>query len=444
MPIPKDGNLTLVENYRPISLLPLPSKLLEKIVHRNISEYLDTHNILTDIQGGYRKNHSTVQTIGTLTDDILRERNVGRNTLAVFIDLKKAFDTVDHSILLRKCDRYGIVGKAGIWLKNYLTGRKQSTLANGIKSTKADITCGVPQGSILGPLLFLLYVNDIEHICKHSKVLLYADDTVLYISGNNQKEVNKNMQEDLALYYGWCKANRLTINSKKTKFMCFSGKAYWNNCKLQINNENIYEVDQYKYLGVTLDTALSYDKFVTGQLKTAAYRTYQMARLNAFIDVPTAILLYKTYILPILEYGDILFAGVKKDLLKKRQKAQNRGLKVAQRADHLTPTYNIHAVAKLNMLEDRMYAHQLKEAYVRSRQMKYRDNRNLVTRAWDGPILKCYTAHGGAYTRSLEHTLALVWNDLDPEDRKTETLDKFKLEITKFLLLNKPKLDIPG
>ena len=183
VPIPKDGNLTLVENYRPISLLPLPSKLLEKIVHRNISEYLDHNNILTEIQGGYRKNHSTIQTIGTLTDDILRERNVGRNTLAVFIDLKKAFDTVDHSILLRKCDRYGIVGKAGIWLKHYLTDRKQCTLANGTKSPKTNITCGVPQGSILGPLLFLLYVNEIEYICKHSKVLLYADDTVLYVSG---------------------------------------------------------------------------------------------------------------------------------------------------------------------------------------------------------------------------------------------------------------------
>ena len=151
-------------------------------------------------------------------------------------------------------------------------------------------------------------------------------------------------------------------------------------------------------------------------------------------------MLYKTYILPILEYGDILFAGVKRDLLKKRQKAQNRGLKVAQRVDRLTPTYNVHATARLNMLEDRLYAHQLKEAYIRSRKIQYRDNRNLITRAWDGPLLKCHIPHGGAYTRSLEHSLAIVWNDLDPEDRCIETLDKFKLEINKFLFLNKPKI----
>ena len=168
-----------------------------------------------------------------------------------------------------------------------------------------------------------------------------------------------------------------------------------------------------------------------------------MARLNAFIDVKTAILLYKTYILPILEYGDILYAGVKKDILKKRQKAQNRGLKVAQRVDYLTPTYRVHAVARLNMLEDRLYAHQLKEAYIRSRKNKHKDNRNLNTRAWQGPILKCHTAHSAAYTRSLEHTLAFVWNDLEPEDRSLETLDRFKKEISKFLDLNKPKIDNP-
>ena len=440
IPIPKDGNLTLVENYRPISLLPLPSKLLEKIVHRNISDFLEEHNILTDIQGGYRKGLSTIHTIGDLTDDILRERNIGKETLAVFIDLKKAFDTLDHSILLRKCDRYGIVGKAGIWLTEYLRERKQSTLANGIKSKSESIVCGVPQGSVLGPLLFLLYVNELDKVCKHCKVLLYADDTVLYVSGNDQKDLAAKMQEDLDRYYDWCYTNRLTINSKKTKYMCFTSKVNWFNCRLSINGEKIYQVDNYKYLGVILDQALSYEKFVKSQLKTTAFRTYQLARLNPFVDIDTAILLYKTYVLPILEYGDVLYAGVKKDTLRKIQKAQNRGLKVAQRTDYLTPTYDIHARAKLNMLEDRLYVHQLKEAFIRCQKPRYRDNRNLVTRAWDGPILKCYTAHSCAYTRSLEHSLAFVWNDLIPADRMIDSLDKFKVELYKFLDLNKPKV----
>ena len=223
--------------------------------------------------------------------------------------------------------------------------------------------------------------------------------------------------------------------------MCFSNNNHWNRCRLKINNENIFEVEQYKYLGVILDKALSYEKFINNQLKTVAYRTYQMARLNAYISVPIAIKLYKTFILPILEYGDILCAGVNVGLLNRRQKAQNRGLKVAMRLPFGTPTYDIHARARLNMLEHRMYAHQIKEGYSRSRIHKYVDNRNLLTRAWDGPVLTVLTANGAPYTRSLESTLGLVWNDLDSEDRNIETLDLFKNEIYKFLEINKPKLN---
>ena len=440
VPIPKDGNPTLVENYRPISLLPLPSKILEKIVHRNLIEYLDENNILSDKQGGYRKGCSTVNTIGKLTDDILRDRNVGKETLAVFIDLKKAFDTVHHSILLKKCDRYGIRGKPLIWLENYLSGRRQCTFANNVKSEKLDISYGVPQGSILGPLLFLLYVNEVENVLKECKVLLYADDTVIYLSGQTSKDVNRKMQSDLDRYYEWCHLNRLTLNAKKTKFMCFANTYKWKDCKLKINGEKINGVSNYKYLGVVLDDALTYEKFINGQLRTAGFRTYQMARLNAFIDKPTALLLYKTNILPILEYGDILIAGCKVDLLARIQRAQNRGIKVALRLHYRTPTYDVHALANLNMLHDRLEAHQMKEAYRRVKIEAYRDNRNLNTRAWDGPVLKCCTPNGVAYTRSLEHTISHVWNVLRPVDRNIETLEEFMSGVKIKLAIVKPKI----
>ena len=116
---------------------------------------------------------------------------------------------------------YGIVGKTLVWLEDYLNNRKQCTLANSVKSDLLGITCGVPQGSILGPLLFLLYVNDVEDACKGCKILLYADDTVLFLSGKNERDLNRTMQSELNSYYNWCHVNRLTVNSKKTKYMCF-------------------------------------------------------------------------------------------------------------------------------------------------------------------------------------------------------------------------------
>ena len=154
VPLPKGGDKNNVTNLRPVSLLPLPGKLLEKVMHKRISNHLEVNNILSSFQGGYRKNHSTVHTIADFTDDILRERNVGRFTLAIYIDLKKAFDTVDHTILVNKLERYGISDKTVKWMKDYLSNRKQRTLANGIMSSIENVTCGVPQGSILGPLMF--------------------------------------------------------------------------------------------------------------------------------------------------------------------------------------------------------------------------------------------------------------------------------------------------
>ena len=159
VPLPKDGNLDSVNNWRPISLLPLPGKLLEKSVHTQLIEHLTLQHILDKNQGGFRKGFSTTSTIAKLTDDIYSAINNSELTLAVFIDFKKAFDTLDHNILLLKMKHLGLKDNAIKWFKNYLHGRTQCTVANDITSDPLPITCGVPQGSILGPLLFLCYIT---------------------------------------------------------------------------------------------------------------------------------------------------------------------------------------------------------------------------------------------------------------------------------------------
>ena len=220
-PLPKAGNSSDVSNLRPISLLPLPSKMIEKIVHNRIYNHCNNNNLLDPKQGGFRPNHSTISTTAFYISDIYGAMNNNEITLSVYIDAMKAFDTVNHKMLLKKIEHFGINGKNLRWVKNYLSNRKQCTYANNILSEEKIITCGVPQGSVCGPLLFLFYINDISKVLKNCKVSLYADDTVLYYSAKDMQNVISSIQSDLTRLNMWCNKNRLTINCKKTKYCIY-------------------------------------------------------------------------------------------------------------------------------------------------------------------------------------------------------------------------------
>ena len=191
IPLYKGGDKTDVGNYRPVSLLPLPGKLIEKIAHSYFSGFLEFNGVLTENQGGFRKGFSTAGSIVDLTNLLLNNVNSGNLSLAAFIDLRKAFDTVNHEILLEKLCLYGIKHNNLKWCANYLTNRFQKTMANGVLSRERAIACGVPQGSVLGPLFFIVYVNDVMSAVKNVHVQLYADDTVLVANGKTVNEASE-------------------------------------------------------------------------------------------------------------------------------------------------------------------------------------------------------------------------------------------------------------
>ena len=182
-PLHKSGTKDDPRNYRPISVLPVVSKVLERLIHKQLASYFDDHNLLCKSQSGFRRMHSTETAVTYFADEILMNTDKGLVTGSVFIDLAKAFDTVDHDILLSKLEYYGVCDKTLSWFKNYFTGRKQFVHIDSQTSEELAVTSGVPQGSILGPLLFIVYINDLPRCVKHCSVNMYADDTVLYLAG---------------------------------------------------------------------------------------------------------------------------------------------------------------------------------------------------------------------------------------------------------------------
>ena len=211
----------MLNNYRPISLLSIFSKIIEKVIYQRLFNFINTNNALFSSPYGFRKNHSTINAVTELVSHVIKAMNRKEHTISVFLDLSKAFDTVNHNILLHKLEFYGIRGIALQWLKNKLTGRKQYILYNNTQSSKQYITCGVPQGSVLGPLLFLIYINDIPNCLKHSKSIVFADDTTIFASCNNMNTLYNNMNDDLANLINWFKANMLSLNIAKTNYLLF-------------------------------------------------------------------------------------------------------------------------------------------------------------------------------------------------------------------------------
>ena len=215
VPIFKNGNKSDVSNYRPISLLPVPGKIFEHVLHDHISYFLERINYRSYKQNGFRKKHSTLDGIVNFTSDIFQSIDRGEYTLAAFIDLKKAFDTVNHNIHLEKLNYAGIKNKLLKLIKSYLTNRSQRTFCNGKLSKVQDITCGVPQGLILGPLFFILYINDMEEMLGENTFQLYADDTVIYCSDKSIDLAEKRLQNLMDKFAKWCLQNVLKLLIQK-------------------------------------------------------------------------------------------------------------------------------------------------------------------------------------------------------------------------------------
>ena len=367
IPIYKKENQHLTDNYRPVSLLPIISKIFEKVVFIQVYDYFTQNDLLYKSQYGFRKLHSTELAALEFTDKIVSNLEQGKLPLAIFLDLSKAFDTIDHNILIDKLSYYGITGRALDWFKSYLHQRKQYVQYCDSISSMSNIKTGVPQGSILGPLLFIIYMNDIAAVTNKFHFTLYADDTSLLEplctfavdSNEDYAEISKNINAELKLITDWLSLNKLSLNAKKTKMMVFHHKqkiVNSNLLKLYINSKKIECVKEFNFLGIMLDENLNWKSHVQKISSKIAGVAGTLSRLKRFLPSDILKTIYNALIQPHLNLGVLLW-GINIKRIYKLQKWAVRAITSSKYNSHSTPIFKklkilrIHELYKLNILK---------------------------------------------------------------------------------------------
>lgn len=346
VPLFKSGSMAEIDNYRPISILPSMSKILEKVVFKQLMAHFEQNGLLSHFQYGFRRMRSTELAVTHLTDVIRREGENGNLTGCVFIDLSKAFDTISHSGLLSKLSTYGVRGTELAWFTDYLFCRSQVVQYKGVLSEPQPILTGVPQGSILGPILFIIFFNDVHKPLQHSKIITYADDSVIYTSSKDIDTIQRSLSEDMNNLCEWFKDNELIINLKKdkTESMLFGTAKRINlqdkELKLSVNGTLINNTSTYKYLGVHLDSSLNLASHFDRIYKKAATRINLLRSIRPLIDQKCAESIYNTMIAPIFTYCGTLglsFPDYRKEMIKN---IERRGFKVIGNSSFNPPSVN--------------------------------------------------------------------------------------------------------
>ena len=354
IPIFKAGDKHDFTNYRPISILPAISKLLERIVYIRILDFLTRHNILTKQQFGFRKNRSTNMAINDLYCRIVDNLDNKLHTIGIFLDLSKAFDTINHNILLDKLYNYGIRGLANDWIRNYLTGRSQRVIFNNCSSRPTEVTCGVPQGSILGPLLFLLYINDLPNTTSIPHFILFADDTNILFSHQDPKTLESMINTELKIISNCFKLNKLSLNIKKTNCIVFKNK-YSNkpDCdyNIKIDNTPIQKVETTKFLGLLIDCNLSWTSHTDHISKIVSKYNGIIRKVRQFLPLTSLVTLYNTLVLPYLSYGALIWADPNNSNLESLFLLQKRVIRTCTNSlwlAHTDPLFSSLHTLKIN------------------------------------------------------------------------------------------------
>ena len=429
-PIPKTKCPTSVTDLRPISILPILSKILEKIIHKQLNDFVTVNNMLPECQSRFRRAHSTTSALLNVTDDIFHALDKKQLAVLVLLDFSKAFDTVNHALMIAKLKYIGCDNTAINLFISYFSNRKQKIIINGNTSTVSNITSGVPQGSVLGPLLFIIYTSDLFCEIKHCKIQGYADDTQIYGDFNIKDvlEFTEKINADLQAVYDFSTSHNLILNANKTKFMVFGNSKHIEtvlpNLKLNINNDMLPYTTKHKNLGLTFDTQLRFVDHVNSLL-CKSYSTLKLLYSNKHVlSFNLRKMLCESLVLSVFNYADFVYGPCVDSITRNRiQKVQNTccrlvfGLRKFDRISDKLKILNWLPMNKIWELHLLNFVHQLllrgQPSYLRAKVSSRCNLHSVNVRSSSNLSIPRHTT--SVFHRSFSYNSVKIYNQVDNE-----------------------------
>ena len=445
IPLHKQLEKILVDNYRPISLLNCFSKLFERLIHKQVISFLHKHALLYQYQFGFREKHSTTLALIEIIDGIKNNIDKGDTTIGTYLDLKKAFDTVNHPILFKKLEHYGIRGMALAFFQSYLRNRKQYVSCNNTTSFISTTEYGVPQGSVLGPLLFIIYVNDIVNAVRGIKIRLFADDTALFIHGKDVETIYNKMRDCLIRISEWFKCNRLTLHLNKTCYSIFHGpkkKISRMYDKMSIDGHIILREYKVKYLGLMIDETLSWQGHVEYIIASLSKFYGIFNKIKHMVPKKHKLTIYTAYVFSKICYGIEIYGSMNKTLSKRLQVVSNKLLKILFSLSPFYSTNQLHQGLDILQVKDAYKANVLKFVFLCLHNTPlsmfndyYQRRRNLHERNLrDLNVLHVPEGYSAIALSSTKINGAKLWNNLPLEIRKLGEVTDFRKALHKYFV----------
>lgn len=445
----KTGDRNLPENYRPISILPALSKVYEKLLYKITASFFEKNKIINNNQFGFQKKSGCLSAATQFVSETQNAVDKGPRTMAaaIIIDLKKAFDTVPHHKLLEKLNKCGIRGRAYEMYRSYLGHRRQFSSVKSIKSLLNDIKIGIPQGSNLGPLLFLLYINDLFSVNFRGTLILYADDAVLSYSGENIAEIYADMQHDLNLLCNWLLNNQLTINATKTKFIIFHShkmEQQTTSLKLFVDGGEIERVTEIKYLGLIIRDDLKWNTHIDHIIRKTSGLVGALRRLNSCVPADLLKMIYYAHVHSYFSYLSPIWGNAAQEYkLKEIQIIQNRALRTIFGIDYyiqnistteIRKKYNILDIKQQIRMDTILLFYKIQHNLIKTNHVIVRgaDVHDHGTRYRSHIITnKMRTNYGLLNVFTVG---ARLFNGLDPLIKDINTFDLFKARVKRCIM----------
>ena len=442
-PLPKVSNPSTLKDLRPISILPCLSKVMEKIVSHQLSLFLEQNNVLPDLQSGFRKQRSTSTALLDVTDNIISAQDKGMCTLLVLLDFSRAFDAINIPLLLAKLKYYGFDQNAVQWFRSYLSNREQLVelrLSDGttLRSARIHVERGVPQGSILGPIIFILYCADIIRCLQKCKYHIYADDVQLYISfrPDEYDRAVKDLNEDLQRIAVWSEGNCLSLNPTKSKYLVFGTRQQLARLPMTLDvelmGEPVERVYEARNLGLTMDKALRFEKHVADSVRNCFYRLRVLYRIRSYLSESLRVQLVEALVLSRLNYADTVYGPrllARTDrLIQRVQNACARFCYNIPRRTHVTPVLNKNFVLKMKSRRKLHLACLLfgvikyqKPDYLFGK-LSWLTSKRECERRQCSQQLSSQSHKTAGFRGSFRYAASKVWNNLPPPIRSIGTL----------------------